>query len=138
MYELSLELYHLHLCIITCTFGQVLESHPVHLDDLELLRDVTRVGRQAGTARDEAQEEHALLVGELLQALPEPAHQLVALCHVAVAHQLLQHLHGDLRQAAHQLLQLLRRQQREEGHGDDSRHALPDCRHLHSTGQRQL
>lgn len=116
----------------------VLCPHPVNFDDLELLRDVTRVGRQPGPAGDEAQEEHPLLVGELLQTLPEPADELVALGDVAVAHQLLQHLDGDLGQAAHQLLQLLRRQQREEGHGDDGGHALSDCCHLDTTEECQL
>ena len=71
--------------------------HPVNLDDLELLRDISRVGRQPGPARDEPQEKHPLLIGELLQALPKPANELVALGDVTVTHQLLQHLDGDLR-----------------------------------------
>lgn len=114
-----------------------LRSHPIHLDDLELLGDVGWVRRQPGPAADKAQEKHPLLVGELLQALPEPGDQLVALGDVAVTHQLLQHLHGDLWQPADQLLQLLRCQQGEQGHGDDGGHALSDCRHLDMTG-RQL
>lgn len=101
---------------------------------MELLHDISRVGGQPGPSGDETQEEHPLLVGELLQALPKPANELVALRDVTVAHQLLQHLDGDLWQAADQLLQLLGRQQGEEGHGDDGGHALSDCRHLDTTG----
>lgn len=123
------------LCKVCCCRWK--RTHPIHLDDLELLGDVGWVGRQPGPAADKAQEKHPLLVGELLQALPEPGDQLVALGDVAVTHQLLQHLHGDLRQAADQLLQLLRCQQGEQGHGDDGGHALSDCRHLDMTG-RQL
>lgn len=113
-------------------------AYPVHLDDLEFLRDIGRVGRQPGPARDETQEKNPLLVGELLQALPKPAYELVALGDVAVTHQLLKHLDGDLWQAADQLLELLCCQQGEEGQGDDGRHALPDCCHLDITEQAQL
>lgn len=62
----------------------------------------------------------------------------MALGDVTVTHQLLQHLDGDLWQAADQLLQLLCRQQGEEGHGDDGGHALSDGCHLDTTEQRQL
>lgn len=62
----------------------------------------------------------------------------MALGDVTVAHQLLQHLDGDLRQPTDQLLQLLRCQQGEEGHGDDGGHALSDCCHLDTREQRQL
>lgn len=112
-------------------------SHPIHLDDLELLGDVGWVRRQPGPAADKAQEKHPLLIGELLQTLPEPAYQLVALADIAVTHQLLQHLDRDLRQAADQLLQLLRCQQGEQWHRDDGGHALSDCCHLDMT-ERQL
>lgn len=83
--------------------------HPVHFDDLEFLHDVGRVGRQPGAPGHEAKEQHPLLVGELLQALPEPANQLVVGGDVTVTHHLLQHLHRDLGQAADELLQLTSR-----------------------------
>lgn len=108
-------------------------AHPVHLDDLKLLCDVSRVGRQPGPAGDEAEKEHPLLIGELLQALPQPANQLMALCDVTVTHQLLQHLNRDLGQTTDQLFQLLCRQQGEEGHGDDGAHAVSDRSHLDTT-----
>lgn len=113
-------------------------SHPIHLDDLELLCDVSRVGRQPGPAADKAEEKHPLLIGELLQTLPEPDNQLVALGDIAVTHQLLQHLNRDFRQAADQLLQLLWSQQGKEGNRDDGGHALSDCCHLDMTERRQL
>lgn len=121
-------------CVLRFVAVAVLKRpYPIHLDNLELLGDVGWVRRQPGPAADKAQEKHPLLVGELLQTLPEPANQLVALGDVAVAHQLLQHLDRDLRQAADQLLQLLRRQQGEQRHRDDGGHALSDCCHLDMT-----
>lgn len=63
--------------------------HPINLDDLELLSDISWVGRQPGPARDKTKEQHSLFIGELLQALPKPANKLVALCDVTVTHQLL-------------------------------------------------
>lgn len=62
----------------------------------------------------------------------------MALSDVTVTHQLLQHLNGDLWQAADQLLQLLCCQQGEEGHRDDGGHALSDCCHLDTREQRPL
>lgn len=122
------------LCQVCCCCKG---SHPIHFDDLELLGDVGWVRRQPGPAADKAQEKHPLLIGELLQTLPEPANQLVGLGDVTVSHQLLQHLHRDLRQAADQLLQLLWCQQGEQWHRDDGGHALSDCCHLDMT-ERQL
>lgn len=63
--------------------------HPINLDDLELLSNISWVGRQPGPARDKTKEKHSLLIGELLQALPKPTNKLVALCDVTVSHQLL-------------------------------------------------
>ena len=105
-------------------------THPVHLHDLEPLRDVGRVGGQPGASGDEAHEEDPLLVGELLQSLPEPLDQGVLLVHLPVPHHLLQHVAADLRHAAHHLLQLLGRQQRQQRHRHDPRHALTHRRHL--------
>lgn len=112
-------------------------THPVHLHDLKPLRDVGRVGRQPRASGDEAHEEDSLLVGELLQGLPEPLHQRVLLVHLSVAHHLLQHVAADLRHPAHHLLQLLGRQQREQRHRDDPRHALTHRRHLRDEHRRR-
>lgn len=109
-------------------------THPVHLHDLEPLGDVGRVGGQPGASGHEAHEEDALLVGELVQRLPEPLDQRVLLVHLAVAHHLLQHVAADLRHPADHLLQLLGRQQGQQWDGDDPGHALPDRRHLHTDG----
>lgn len=114
-------------------------AHPVHLHDLKPLRDVGRVGGQPRASRDETHEEDPLLVGELLQCLPEPLHQGVLLIHLPVAHHLLQHVAADLGHAAHHLLQLLGRQQRQQRHRYDPRHALTNRRHLRGRqGQFEL
>lgn len=109
-------------------------THPIHLHDLEPLGDVGRVGGQPGASGHEAHEEDALLVGELVQGLPEPLDQRVLLVHLPVAHHLLQHLAADLRHPADHLLQLPGGQQGQQGDGDDPGHPLPDRRHLDTDG----